>query len=145
MESRALLAFALSLAILIGYQMMFGPERPMSPEGGAAQISGGDPLIIEEDVSDVSGAPRPSAAAGAEAYSSAALPARGDEKLTTVETDLYRAVLSSSGGRIQSFLLKNYEHDVESDTDGREMVSADRLRPLGMYWADAAGTEESMA
>ena len=83
MESRALLAFALSLAILIGYQIMFAPERPMSPEGEAAQISGSEPLL-EEDVTAVSGAPRPSAAAGAEADSSNPLPDRRDEQLTTV-------------------------------------------------------------
>ncbi len=140
MESRALLAFALSLAILIGYQVLFGPEQQLAPTGGAMSEQVG---AEAEDTSGVGGVPQHSAATTVQPEIPASSIAEGPEVLETVETDLYRAVFSSHGGRIKSFVLKKYASDGDpadvSGANGREMVDAERLHPLGMYWSDASG------
>lgn len=144
MESRALLAFALSLAILIGYQMMFAPEPPVSPAGEA--VSGSVTAPAPEDIASIAGVPQDLPGAAPRADEAAVAVDRTGEKLLTIETDLYRAVFSSHGGRLSSFILKAYEADspeAEASRHGREMVTANRLRPLGLYWMDDAGTVAS--
>jgi YidC/Oxa1 family membrane protein insertase len=118
--------------------MMFAPERPLPPEGETAPSS----VVqeISEDTSGVAGVPLPSAGARVAADEAEIAVHANAETLTTVETDLYRAVFSSHGGRIQSFVLKNFAGDIEADTEGREMIASKRLHPLGMYWADEVGT-----
>ncbi|RMF22371.1 MAG: membrane protein insertase YidC, partial [Deltaproteobacteria bacterium] len=51
---------------------------------------------------------------------------------------MFRTAFTTAGGRIQSFELKEYESDAH-DGEALEMVVADGLLPLGVYWLDEGG------
>ncbi len=135
-ESRALLAFVLSVVILVGYQVLFAPEPP--------------PQEAPPEAVESSSTAEQSSATGDElaAASAPALPAvvpepaptlarEIPEQLLTVESDLYRVTFSSVGGRVKSFELKEYAKDGETggaNGEALDMVAAGRLAPLGLYW-----------
>ncbi|GAB4237549.1 MAG: membrane protein insertase YidC [Deltaproteobacteria bacterium] len=105
MEKRMILAIALSLAVLLGYQYFYSAPPAPPPSGG---VSAGR---------DNASAPSATAASpGAAAAASPATVAGGMAPKTsaavrtiTVTTPLYSAVLSTEGGGISSFLLSGYK------------------------------------
>lgn len=135
MESRrVLLAVLLSVAVLVVWQMWFAPpppERPVpeAPAAGPAQapvpaapLAGGEEEAAEE----------------AEEPVEVGEPIAGErEETVVVEGDLYRAELSSRGGRLVSFVLKDH---LARDGGHVDLVRrrADDL-PLPFSLVDAAG------
>lgn len=110
MDRRTALALAIALLVFVGFsalQARFGPKpvrRPAADSTLVARDTGAAP-----PVSPAPGAPglapaaeRPAAAAAAATV--AAVP----ERLSVVETPLYRAEFSNRGARLVTFELKNY-------------------------------------
>ena len=132
METRALLAFAISVAILVGYQIFFAPRPPeIAPAANVASRP------------DQAGA-----AASTETEPVAKQPASepavlGDERTTTVETTLYRAVFTSFGGRLKHFELKEHRVAPDKNSPPLDMVVGDSMLPLGLYWKTADGRTAS--
>ncbi|HEY5460822.1 MAG TPA: membrane protein insertase YidC, partial [Deferrimonas sp.] len=85
-----ILAIAMSIAVLIGYQYFYSPAPP--PPGGTA---GKD---------NAAAVPAPAAVAGGLAAKTAA-----SGRTITVKTPLYSATLATEGGAISSFLLNEYK------------------------------------
>lgn len=135
METRALLAFLISVAILFGYQMFFAPPpQPVVPaavEGTGASVPGAGPAS-------------PATVAAAPSPEPAAQPVP-DEKTIAIDTDLYRAVFSSVGGRLKHFELKKHRLSTERDSPPLDMVVSDSLLPLGLYWMEQSGRTDSDA
>ncbi len=135
MESRALLAFALSLAILVGYQVLFAPVPPAPVPVEAPLATGGgnvaQPVVADTPVPAAAVVPQPPPAP-------AALPP-AVETTETVRTDLFEAVLSSAGGRLAAFRLTEYRDEVGSESGPLDMVKVTSLRPLGVAWVGADG------
>jgi YidC/Oxa1 family membrane protein insertase len=135
-ETRALIAFVLSIAILVGYQVLLAQRRP-------------DPAEAPTIVSDTSGStiePRatdPAMAIPSTPEPGASPSATGPEVLTKVETDRYIAEVSSTGGRFKSFQLKQYRQHAAEDSPLLDMVNAGDVRPLGLYWTRRDGTVAS--
>jgi YidC/Oxa1 family membrane protein insertase len=100
MEKRAILAAVLMAAVFIVYQMFFFPEPPPQkpPEKPAAQTTS-QPAPAPTPAPSA-----PAAAAAAPAPSSQA--PRPLQRLVTVESPLYRAVVSSEGGKLQELELR---------------------------------------
>jgi YidC/Oxa1 family membrane protein insertase len=99
MEKRMILAIAMSLAVLIGYQYFYSPPPP-------------PPGVVGKD--NVSAAAAPAATGGATA--SPATVAGGltaktasSARTITVKTPLYSAALTTEGGAVSSFLLNDYK------------------------------------
>ena len=133
MENRALLAFAISLAILIGYQYLFPPPEPVpAPAPVAAQQA------VQPSAGDAV-APPPVPAASAQAPAALSAPDPADEKVAGVTTSLYDAELTSFGGRLRSFLLSEHRAGAGRDAPPLDMVASESLLPLGVTWVDAAG------
>ncbi|MFQ5579751.1 MAG: membrane protein insertase YidC [Nitrospiria bacterium] len=67
-----------------------------------------------------------------------------EEKLTVVESDLYRITLSSFGGTIKEWELKRYtEKDEEGQEQSIELVSEDeKVRPLSLFTGKDAENEK---
>ena len=101
METRALIAFVLSIAILVGYQVLLAQRRP-DPADAPATITDTLGAKIEPRQSD------PAATVPSIPPPGAASPAAAPEVTTTVETDRYIAEISSIGARFKSFRLKQY-------------------------------------
>ncbi len=129
MESRALLAFAISVAILVGWQLLFEPVRPQPVEPQA-------PLSPETSATTLPPRPAPAPLPGFKPDESVPV-----DRQNTVElgTDLYRAVVTSGGGRISSFELLDYRTDVDPASPPLDMVSSNGALPLGLYWRSAGG------
>src|SRR5215831_12745737 len=121
MERRAILAAVLMAAVFIVYQMFFFPEPPPQKlaEKPAAQTA-----------SQPAPAPTPASAAPAAAAAapvSAPQATRPPQRLVTVESPLYRAVVSSEGGKLQELELRY--------RGNKPMVIVGELGPGGLQLA----------
>lgn len=119
MDKRTVLAIALSLAVIIIYQVFFMKPAPKQTP---------PPQTQEATQADVKTAPAP-AASSAQATAPAKLaqampaPAAVPEKTITVETPLYTAVFTTKGAALKSFRLKGYHKTTAKDSDLIELVN----------------------
>jgi len=147
MEKRAIIFVVLSVAVLMAFQYFFVPQTRKSeqaPPGVSEpyktpqeQTARPDrPDRIESPLQEPAGAAAPAAPAykAPAATPSASFDA---EQFVTVETDLFRAVLSSRGGTISAFELKEYKTD-----DGRPVSL---LTDRGMYRALSIGSNNDFS
>jgi YidC/Oxa1 family membrane protein insertase len=121
MEKRAILAAVLMAAVFIVYQMFFFPETPPPPtKPQPAQTASQPP--------PVPATPAPSAApASSSTPARATQAARPPQRLVTVESPLYRSVVSSEGGKLQELVLR-YRGE-------KPMVIVGDLGPAGLQLA----------
>ena len=95
MERRAILAAVLMAAVFIVYQTFFFPEpSPQKPPAPTATQPA------------TPAAPTPAAPVAAPPAPRASEAPRPPQRLATVDTPLYRAVVSSEGGKLQEFVLR---------------------------------------
>ncbi len=128
MEQRALLAFIISLAILLAYQALLAP----------------DPSPVATQTPPVAPPPSPPVASSPTDSSQAIVrPPEGRERTVTIETDLYTAAFTSFGGRLKQFEMKEYAQTSAPGSPPLDMVASDSLLPLGLYWATPGGTVEA--
>lgn len=114
MEKRALIAVAISLAILIGYQLLISHYFPSPP-----------PQIDEKREQKPPETPPPTPAAEQPTLQHAKpAPATKSQaaREITVETDDYTAVFTSQGARVKSFKLKHYRATVDEKSPSLEML-----------------------
>ncbi len=117
MEKRTLIAIALSIAILIGYQYLF--VKPLTQPPAGEKIEG---VTEKKDVAVPAQMPP-------------VVPvALSDEREVKVETDMYVAVLTSKGGTVKRWDLKNYK-----DKDG---INVSLLKGQGIYPALGIGAQD---
>lgn len=112
MEKRALIAFVLSMIVMVAYQevvsRVYGPQTeavrdaPPSPAAEAASVS----VPPQEP---------PAAAMPGQ-------PALAAQKVT-VDTDLYTATFTSAGARLESFRLKHYRTSVQAQSPPQEIAA----------------------
>jgi YidC/Oxa1 family membrane protein insertase len=105
MERNAVLFLVLSIVIIIVYSMIV-PPAPTPPKPSATPSSA--PAVAT--------APPTQSAGGATIEPSPPPLAPGPERVVTVETDLYRATLSTQGGVITSWQLKQYTNGPQKRT-----------------------------
>jgi YidC/Oxa1 family membrane protein insertase len=129
-ETRALLAFLLSVAILVGYQILFVPHvtGPV-PETAARQ---------DQPTAGNSNQPRAEAAPAPDASPSDEPSELEAEEIAWVETDLYRVAFTSTGGRIKHFELKQHRLTDDPSSPPLDMILSPSLLPLGVYWRRSA-------
>ena len=93
MEKRAILAAMLMAGLLIAYQALFTPPAPEAPPPAKTTQAPAQP------------APAPATAVPAVPPPTAAPAPTVPERSATIDTPLYRAVISSSGGAFREWLL----------------------------------------
>ncbi len=122
MDRNLVLAIALSVLIIVGFQYFLQPHTspPVNlPTTAGEAVSRTEKPKIERVEQEQRGKEQPAAAESAplplnqERESTPSVPVV--EKLVTVDSPLYEAKLSSVGGRIVSFKLKKYRVSVNSD------------------------------
>lgn len=152
-EQRALLAFILSVGILVGYQYLFAPQPQVSP--GQQQAGRLQPDLGSAPAGgDLSGAvipPPVSPTAPVPALKLPPVEARGlladpihltpgsVEQLAELSSDLVEVVFTSQGGRLRHYRLREFNETNSGDSDLLDMVTAGSLLPLGAYWTDGEG------
>ncbi|KJU81600.1 inner membrane protein translocase component YidC [Candidatus Magnetobacterium bavaricum] len=108
MERRALIAVALSVFVLIVFQFLYVKPHlknmPPPRQTQAAKDNKPPPATSAPTPADTQGKTQ-----SPPATSPATTVVSEEEKLITVQAPLYTAVLSSRGGAIKSFRLKNYK------------------------------------
>lgn len=118
MEQRAILAVAASLAILLLYNEFILPT--MYPAGSDAPSVEAEARPLPDPVVPL---PPPAAAERAPADVPEVAPeSAAPVRRATIETDYYVATLSSFGGRLESFRLKDHRTSVDPESLGLEMV-----------------------
>ena len=116
MDNRTLLAIILSIAVIIGYTLLFPPQQPeVKP-------------------------PQPVAGTKAEVPAPVTIPvapeaAPAEEKELRVENEFYSAVLSSKGGTVKSWAIKAYK-----DKKGKDVIL---LEKPGVLPALSIGANDS--
>jgi len=125
MEKRALIAVAISIFILVFYQgvvlrRLYPPPPP------------GEPALSPTPTAEVPAAPAPKIPAAQLAMPPQAT--RPDGRRITVETELYRAIFTSAGARLERFELKRYRTTVDPASPPQEMIVPGREgeSPLGV-------------
>ena len=141
MEKRVLLAVVLSFVVLYGYQALFPPPKPpqrtdapaASPSAPTAQPSStpAAPAITPP--------PQPAPVEAAKP-SAAPLVADSAERDVVVESDHVRAVFSTRGAVLKTWLLKKYQHNGQHLDLVPQNVPAGTLRPFALSFDDAAVT-----
>lgn len=133
-NKNALLAILFSFIILLGYQYFFVPAPPENME-------------VAENVQEQSVTEQQPVKSQVQSSSSQiVLPTptpvtskttREPEKVT-VETDLYTAVISDSGGTIESFMLENYRETIDEGSNGKQLIlnKPEDGFPLQFAWGD---------
>ncbi|MBF0338092.1 MAG: membrane protein insertase YidC [Nitrospirae bacterium] len=139
MEKRALIAVALSVFVLIVFQFIYvNPRIKNMPPPSQKQVA-------KNDKTPSPTTPSPTPAPGTTTSTTQSLPSTSpttpvvseEEKLLTVQSQLYTVVLSSRGGVIKSFKLKDYK---ESNNNEIFLFKTDALVP-----AMTLGTREQGA
>jgi YidC/Oxa1 family membrane protein insertase len=133
MEKRTLLAIALSFLVLLLWQLFFAkkPEAPLPTD---------EPVIEETEITADEEPPAP-------LPTPEPLPAQeGEEKTIEVETPLYRAVITTAGGRIVSFHLKQFDETIEDDSPPVSIIpdKLEVLYPLITFDTNIGSFEENV-
>jgi YidC/Oxa1 family membrane protein insertase len=136
-EMRILLAFALSFVILILSRPLLVRQAPPDEASGQPPAGLADSESAEASPA-MSGEPEPApAAVPSEPISG------GTEERITVDSKLYRVVLSTRGGVVKSWTLKNYEDQQGGPLELVNSETAQRYGdPLSLWVAEATVAKE---
>jgi YidC/Oxa1 family membrane protein insertase len=127
-NSRLLLAFTVSLGIIILYSQLLQWRYPNRGKNGSAvsPIAASPTPGVEANPSSATLGMNPSESTG---------PVANPGELVKVDTDLYEAVLSSRGARLMSFRLKKYRETDAATSPLYQMVRRGERLPIGMVVA----------
>jgi YidC/Oxa1 family membrane protein insertase len=129
MERNAVLFLVLSIVIIIVYSMVVPPAPPQAPNQVAPS---------QEAPSVTGGVATPSTRAELPAL------AAGPERVVTVETDLYRATLSTRGAVITSWQLKRYTNGPKNETPIELFVPPEKVSALAPLAVVVEGEDEAL-
>ncbi|MBP2675335.1 MAG: rane protein insertase, YidC/Oxa1 family, partial [Deltaproteobacteria bacterium] len=136
-EKRMMLAVALSIAILIGYQYFMPTSAP--PPGAPAgkdNVAAAAPAGKAAEAKPQAALPSPPAPAGGASAPGGLQPvAAAAERAIEVRTPLFTAAISTAGGGIDSFLLKEYKDVSGPGGKPLDIVGSKAARPsiLSLY------------
>jgi len=157
MQNRMILAIALSIAVLLGYQYFYATPPPPQGQGApAGKDNAGVAAPAPGKAGEAPGAGPVSAAPGGFAPRITAA-----ARQITVKTPLYTAAIDTAGGGIASFLLSDYKDAPGPGGKPLDILGAKTIRPtpLSLYLdefrpalpsppvfsSDAPGTVELLA
>jgi len=131
MEKRALLAIVLSMLVFLVYQIFFAPDekaKRTTKAPATEQTAQGVPGAEQQKTP-----PAPTAAPPAPAVMPAPplqpSPARPGRDVV-VETPLYTAVFTETGGRLKRLGLKQYRETIDTNSPPKELVRIDQVDDL---------------
>ncbi len=139
---RALIAVVLSFAILMGYQYFFIAPQEQLQENQATTEQRAQEESAGQGASEPAPAPAPPVSTIAPPPESAPVPVRPGRDIA-VDTDLYAAVFSETGGGVKSFRLKKYMETLAPDSDFKELVLTESFNQLPLYFSWGVSPDKS--
>lgn len=127
-NKRVILAVSLSLLVLLGWNYVFPPAAPYDAENQTVQTE------TRGANSEASLGTRQTTLDTPEITGTAFTANQGEH--LTVDTPLYRAVINTHGGVLESFALKNYKTSIAPDAENIDLVTRQSMTkaPLGLIW-----------
>ncbi|MBN2232783.1 MAG: membrane protein insertase YidC [Deltaproteobacteria bacterium] len=121
MEKRTIIAVALSIIVLLGYQHLFMSPPPPAPPSVANTDSATAPAA---DAAIQTGAETVAAVVGKAAANAAVTPVPSAiaSRRLTVDGPRFRGVIDTAGGVLQSFVLKDYRREAGGGSPPLDMV-----------------------
>lgn len=124
---RAFLAILISFLILIGYQYFFvgfqSEETVVEGSADTVRTTPSESGVQQQSQMQQPATQQPQLATTPQVPAAVPQPmAGGDAKKISVETPLYRAVLSEAGGTVTSFVLKNHRETSAEDSPGKQLI-----------------------
>lgn len=149
MERNALLAVVISLLILLLWSEFVMKQYAPEVEPGR-EVAGDAPAAPAVPAGDgapsLPAPPDPDLAPGVEAAAvpAAAVAARPDGSDVVVETDLFRAIFTTAGGRLKSLRLKHYNETPHAGSPQQELVhvAPGQVLPLGLHLRGKGGSAD---
>jgi len=144
MEKRVIVFLVLSLAIIFGYdyalkEMGWLPQPLPTQEASVASEAGQMPPSIDTPPISVSSSPSAAQTPGLEGPASALTPT---EELVSIETNLYRAKVSTRGAVLTSWELKRYQHTATDSAPVQLVRQGSKFAgPLAIVTADVELTK----
>ncbi|MDT8440184.1 MAG: membrane protein insertase YidC [Desulfuromonadales bacterium] len=117
-----IVAMVLMLAVWFGFSIFFPPEQPAVPESVSSPVA--EQVAPVASLSDI---PSDSRLQPVVAESTPAPVTVQSAREIVVETDLYRAVFTSSGGRLLSYELKNFREAADPQAPQVQLFEAGPL------------------
>ena len=128
---RAFLAIVLSLLILLGYQYFFLP--PQQPQEA---LKSPEQTVQTNSNASLSTSQAPIKALSAATETAPILNDSGRQgRDIIVETELYKAVVSETGGGIKSFQLKNYNEELDPESGPKELIKTNLPQQLPLFFS----------
>ncbi len=125
MEKRTILAIALSLAVLLGFQYFFpaAPRQPIAEKQQAVAAKATEkPAAADKGENNDALSANSNSATTAPTPVAAAVP-QGSGETIKVNNAVYRAEIDTLGGRLKSFSLKKYRTDIAKDSPDLNLVT----------------------
>jgi YidC/Oxa1 family membrane protein insertase len=136
MERNALLAVVISLLILVIWNEVVLKQYEPAVQPGQEETVAGEPLAPAARAPAAPAAPAapPAAGAAAPVVDEEAPQVAGGEDVV-VDTDVFRAVFTTAGGRLKSLRLNDYQETAEKGSPPQELVQVipGSALPLGLY------------
>jgi YidC/Oxa1 family membrane protein insertase len=131
---RAILAVLISLAILLGYQYFFVPAPPAPPQEVQQLNQPVKPPPAPKAAQEQPPTPVPAEAALTKSEPPAQQEPQRQGRDILVETNLYSAVITETGGGIKSFKLKKYRESLKPDSDFMQLITTTSPSELPLYF-----------
>jgi YidC/Oxa1 family membrane protein insertase len=124
-NKRVILAVVLSLMVLLTWNYFFPPITPLET---------GNQTVSEANQSTTPASPEERVTPSEQPQTVRFTPSAGQK--ISVDTPLYRAVINTSGGVLESFVLKAFKETIAADSANIDLVTSQSLTkaPLGLIW-----------
>jgi YidC/Oxa1 family membrane protein insertase len=123
MEKRTILAFVLSFLVLIIWSYVFGPKQEQAPK--QIEVPEKESLKAESERPRTPALTPPAIVEVPDQTEEKSIP-KAAEKQIKIDTQLYRAILSSAGPSIMSFKLKDYRETTDPGSPMIDLVNFEK-------------------
>ncbi len=129
-QTRAIIAAALSLIVIVVWSLIYKPPKPQVPAGTPNGVVATTGTAVTPDTQPAQSAAIAGPVSAPKGPSTTAPAADVAEKITVIESDLYRVELSSRGAVVRSWQLKKYTDDHQPPRT-LDVVNAEGARQSG--------------
>ncbi len=130
MEKRVLIAIVLCILVLVLWEKFFIPKRQPVPPSTPPKTEQAAKAPAETDKAETQPSQTPVSEAPAATPPPLSTPTARASRDVVVDTPLYRAVFTETGGRLKSFVLKHYRETIAENSPGMELVKTSEIDDL---------------